>query len=77
MVIFSQGGAAFQAFSDVQIDPNKPYLYQDICPHVPLSLLTLKSWLDQAAPATGDMAQGCMDTYLFWTRMVILVLKYV
>lgn len=33
MAISSQGGATFQAFSDVQIDLNKPHLYQDdLCP---------------------------------------------
>lgn len=65
------GGDTFQAFSDVQIDLNKPHLYQDdLCPYS-LSHLTAKSWLDWGAAATGDMAQGCTDTcfepgWSFW-----------
>lgn len=31
----------------------------------------------RAAATTADEAQGCMDSYLFWTRMVILVMKYI
>lgn len=65
----SQGGDTFQAFSDVQIDLNKPHLYQDdLCPYS-LSHLTPKSWLDWGAAATGDMAQGytCFEPgWSFW-----------